>query len=76
MERITEPVEGQNDGQETAATHGGLQVPGCAGPAWAVKLCSLCAQLYLASAILTRLLSLASTDLSNIWDCTPLNPNP
>ncbi len=30
MEQFTEPVGGQNDGQETAATHGNLQVPGCA----------------------------------------------
>ena len=33
MEQVTQPVEGQNDGQETAATHDGLQVPGCAGSA-------------------------------------------
>ncbi len=31
MEQFSEPVAGQNDNQETAATHGGLQVPG-----WAV----------------------------------------
>jgi len=31
MEQITQPVEGQNIGQKTAALHGGLQVPGCAG---------------------------------------------
>ena len=33
MEQFTEPVEGQNDGQETAATLGGLQVSDCAGSA-------------------------------------------
>ena len=33
VERTAEPVEGQYDCQETAATHGGLQVPGCAGGA-------------------------------------------
>jgi len=33
MERTAQPVEGQNDGQETAATRGGLQVSGrAAGP--------------------------------------------
>ena len=33
MEQYTKPVEGQHDGQETAATHGGLQVSGCFGSA-------------------------------------------
>ena len=27
MVQVTRPVEGQNDGQETAATHGDLRVP-------------------------------------------------
>lgn len=31
--RTAEPVEGQTDGQETAAIHDGLQVPECAGGA-------------------------------------------
>ena len=31
MEQFTEPVEGQNDGQETAAIIGGLQVSDCVG---------------------------------------------
>ena len=31
MEQVTKPVEGQNDGQETAVTHGGLQVLGPLG---------------------------------------------
>ena len=31
MEQVTKPVEGQYNGQETTATHGGLEVPGCAG---------------------------------------------
>ena len=30
MEQFTQPVEGQNDSQETAATHGSLQVSACA----------------------------------------------
>ena len=29
MEQFTEPVEGQNEGQETAATFGGLRVSDC-----------------------------------------------
>ena len=33
MEQVTKPVEGQNDGQETAAALGGLQVSDCAGSA-------------------------------------------
>ena len=31
MEQVTEPVEGQFDGQETAAALGSLQVSDCAG---------------------------------------------
>ena len=33
MEQFTKPVEGQHDGQETAATLGGLQVSDCTGGA-------------------------------------------
>lgn len=31
MEQFTKPVEGQHDGQATAAAHGSLQVPSCVG---------------------------------------------
>lgn len=33
VEQYTQPLGGQHVGQETAATHGGLQVPGCNGDA-------------------------------------------
>ncbi len=47
----------------------------CAGHVQALKLCSLCAQLYLASTILTRLRPLALPDLANFLDCSPVNRN-
>ena len=35
MERFTQPVEGQNDGQETTATHGGLHAATNKNEYWA-----------------------------------------